>query len=386
MLRAGVLILVLCGLWLQHGPLLSQAAAQTTAPPKRSDPLPEALLRGQTKVDANAGTVTIMTQRVLAGPIMRAALDLSTLLDDGDRFERMRVLPIIARGKMQNLWDILYLNGVDMGFLQADTLEVLKDDPQIQSIKSRIRYIAVMFPEEITLVARSDIMSLQDLAGKKISINAKGTASNVTAPIIFRRLGISAQLEAEESAAAIARMRSGDLAAHVFLLGKPAAPILQLKGEGLHILPIPYSERFLDYYLPSKLTSTDYPNLIPPGEQVETIAVGQVLAAINVPEHTERYRKIARFVDGFFTRFDDLRKPGFIPQWKDVNIAAEVRGWTRFKAAQDWLDRRARQQDAVQADLRETFNSFLKKSGPKTPAEKEKLFEDFLKWQQNEKR
>ena len=74
----------------------------------------EELLRGQSKGDANAGTVFIMTNRSLGGPIMMSVLDLSTLLDDGERFEKMRVVPLIARGKMQNLWDILYLHDVDM--------------------------------------------------------------------------------------------------------------------------------------------------------------------------------------------------------------------------------------------------------------------------------
>jgi TRAP-type uncharacterized transport system substrate-binding protein len=379
------MILTLFCLFLSHAPF-HQAAAQTAHKPadaqtRRSERLPDALLRGQSKTDANAGTVTIMTQRVLDGPLMRAALDLSALLDEGERFERMRVLPVVARGKVQNLWDILYLNGVDMGFLQADTLEVLKDDPQIETIKSRVRYITVMFPEQITLVARTDIRSLQDLTGKKVSINAKGTASNVTAPIIFRRLGIDAELESEESSVAIARMRSGDLAAHVFLLGKPARPVLQLKGEGLHILPLPYSDRFIDYYLPSKFTSEDYPNLVPHGQQVETIAVGQVLAAINVPENTVRYRKIARFVDAFFSRFDELRKPGFLPLWKDVNIGAEVRGWTRFKAAQDWLDAKARRDSVEESRLRPTFGAYVKDKGQGNPADREKLFQEFLKWQ-----
>lgn len=358
----------------------AQSAGKATNPQSRQREI-DSLLKGQSREDANAGTVTLMTQRVLGGPLMRAALDLSTLLDDGERFEKMRILPVIARGKMQNLWDILYLNGVDMGFLQADTLEILRDDPQIGYIKGRVRYITVMFPEEITIVARSDIPSLQALAGKRVSINAKGTASSVTAPIIFRRLGIDAMLETEESATAIARLRSGDLAAHVFLLAKPAGPILQLKGDGLHILPIPYSETFLDYYLPSKLTNADYPNLVPPGQQVETIAVGQVLAAINVPEQSERYKKIARFVDAFFSRFDELRKPGFLPQWKDVNIAAEVRGWTRFKAAQDWLNHQLKQEGEPQGNLRAAFASYLERTGRSNTTESdEKLFQEFLKW------
>ncbi|MBO0765879.1 MAG: hypothetical protein J2P50_15020 [Hyphomicrobiaceae bacterium] len=383
MFRAGLLVSIVCGLIFHADALLCSAAAQ--APPK-AEPQAKAprhlsagLLRGQSKIDANAGTVTIMTQRTLDGPIMRAVLDLSVLLDDGERFEKMRILPIVARGKMQNLWDILYLNGVDMGFLQTDTLEVLKDDPQIDYIKSRIHYIAVMFPEEIAVVARSDITSLKDLAGKKVSINARGTAANVTAPIIFRRLGIDAQLEPEESDTAIARIRSGDLAAHVWLLGKPAGPIRRVKGDGLHILPIPFTEALLDYYLPSKFTSEDYPNLIPPGQVVETVAIGQILAVINVPENSERYKKLARFVEAFFTRFDELRKPGFLPLWKDVNIAAETRGWTRFKAAQDWLDRRPRLETTAEHEPSEA----PKVSGPGGEAERQKLFREFLKWQRS---
>jgi hypothetical protein len=385
MLRVGVLLLALCCLFVQSDALRHPAAAQAKGDSfaKRSDKVSDPLLRGQSKADANAGTVTIMTQRLLDGPIMRATLDLSTLLDDGERFEKMRVLPIVARGKMQNLWDILYLQGVDMGFLQGDTLEVLKHDPQIEYIKGRVRYITVMFPEEITLIARTDIKSLKDLDGKLISINAKGTASNVTAPIIFQRLGVKAKFESMESKTAIARMRSGEVAAHVFLLAKPAGPIAQLKGEGLHILPLPYTEAFLDYYLPSKLTSQDYPNLIPPGQEVETIAVGQALAAINVPENTERYKKIARFVDAFFTRFDELRQPGYQPQWKNVTLGATLRGWTRFKAAQEWLDRHAQQEVAEKAGLRKSFDSYLKKSGRADAADNDKLFREFLKWQQS---
>jgi uncharacterized protein len=385
MLRVCVLVLALCYLMFHADVVLSRAAAQSAQKPagpqvKRSERPSDPLLRGQSKTDANAGTVSIMTQRTLDGALMRAALDLSVLLDDGERFERMRILPIVARGKMQNLWDILYLHGVDMGFLQTDTLEVLKEDPQIEYIKNRIRYISVMFPEEIAVVARSDIKSLRDLAGKKVSINAKGTAANVTAPIIFRRLGIDAKLESEETSVAIARIRSGDLAAHTWLLAKPAEPIRRVNGEGLHILPIPFTEALLDYYLPSKFTSEDYPNLIPAGQQVETVAIGQVLAAINVPEHTERYRKIARFVDAFFTRFDELRKPGFLPQWKDVNIGASVRGWTRLKAAQDWLDGNAQRGSAKESGLRGAFRNYLEEKGSIDAAEKEKLFLEFLKW------
>jgi uncharacterized protein len=177
---------------------------------------------------------------------------------------------------MQNLRDILYLRGVDMGFLQTDTLEYLKDEPQIKSIRDRIRYIAVMFPEEIHFLARSDINSLEDLVGKKVSINAKGTGSAVTGPVIFRRLRINAQLEYEDSNIAIERMRKGDLAAHIWSLAKPAQP-----GASQRQRPAPVDDSFQGVLRPSKFTNKDYPNLIPPDQEVATIAVGNVLAVFN---------------------------------------------------------------------------------------------------------
>ena len=84
------------------------------------------LLTGQNRGDANAGTVTIMTTRNLGSSYMQMALDLSSLLDSGEHFEDMRVIPLVARGKVQNLWDILYLKGIDIGFVQSDSLEYLQ--------------------------------------------------------------------------------------------------------------------------------------------------------------------------------------------------------------------------------------------------------------------
>jgi TRAP-type uncharacterized transport system substrate-binding protein len=378
MFRLWALILALIVIAHSGAVLAQTAAAKRPASQNRTIPLPaDGLLLGQSKNEANAGTVTIMTQRVLNGPLMTAALDLSTLLDEGERFEKMRVLPVIARGKMQNLWDMIYLGGIDLAFLQTDTLEYLKDDPQIAAIKRKVRYITVMFSEEISIVARSEINSLQDLAGKKVSINAKGTAAAVTAPLIFKRLGIPAILEHEESNIAIERMRAGDLAAHVFLLAKPARPVAQLKGDGLRILPIPFTSDFEQLYLPSKLASADYPNLIRAGQEVETIAVGNILAVFNWPEGSERYKKVARFVEVFFSRFYELHKPGFSPKWRDVNITAQVPGWTRFKPAQDWLDKKAE----LEKGTAEKFNVYAReRRAAHDSASESELFRQFLEW------
>ena len=87
-------------------------------------------------------------------------------------------------------------------------------------------------------------------------------------------------------------MRKGDLAAHIWSLAKPAQPVAQGKGDGLHLLTIPFTE-FSDLYLPSKFTNKDYPNLILPDQEVATIAAGNVLAVFNWPENTDQHKKVA---------------------------------------------------------------------------------------------
>ena len=359
--------------------LVAQAQVQTTAP---------VIGGAENKDDANAGTVTVMTTRNLGSPAMIATLDLSTLLDSGEQYRDMRVIPVVARGKVQNLWDILYLKGIDIGFVQTDTLAYLEDDPRIGSIKNRIRYISVMFPAEVHVIARNDIQTLQDLAGKKVSINAKGTGSSVVGVLLFKRLGIDAILENEDTGRAIARMKEGDLAAHINVLGKPARPVALLKKEdGLHLLPIPYTPEVSDIYLPSSFTSEDYPELVPAGTSVEAIAVGNVLAAFNWPEDHPRYKKVARFVDAFFSRFEELKTKGFHPKWKTVNIGASVPGWTRFKAAQDWIDAHPQPTltSSVDPTLQREFTTFAATQGVLSSTkigdgEKNALFEEFLRW------
>ena len=44
------------------------------------------------------------------------------------------------------------------------------------------------------------------------------------------------------------------------------------------------------------------------GVTVSTLAVGTVLGAYNWPLKTERYNRIARFVDAFFSKFEEFQK------------------------------------------------------------------------------
>jgi hypothetical protein len=136
------------------------------------------------------------------------------------------------------------------------------------------------------------------------------------------------------------QMKRGEIAAVVFVTSKPVDTFLKGHWEaGYKFLPVEYSSRFDDYYLPSYLTPEEYPNLIAKDTRIATISVPTILASFNWRPGTPRYGRVARFVDELFSQIDKLRSPGFDAKWKDINLNAAVPGLERFQAAQEWLDR-----------------------------------------------
>jgi hypothetical protein len=133
---------------------------------------------------------------------------------------------------------------------------------------------------------------------------------------------------------------------------------------------------------------------------VPTLASGAMLVAYAWPEGTERAEKIRNFVNKFFENFDKLRQPPRHPKWREVALTVKVQGWTRLKAAQDWLDRNVPPAEPkASADLGadlpgvadkspalatnfEKFQKYLdQKNGgraPRTSAEFQRLYGEFL--------
>jgi hypothetical protein len=139
------------------------------------------------------------------------------------------------------------------------------------------------------------------------------------------------------------------MAAVVFITSKPVDAFVKGRWEGgFKFLAVPYESKLEDYYLPAALDATDYPGLIKQGEHVATIAVPTALVAYNWPVNSNRFERVARFVEHLFSRIDKLQAPGFDPKWKSINLAANVPGLVRFPAAQAWLDDHARPTRASQ--------------------------------------
>jgi len=364
---------------------LQSAAAQTVipgrAPPPKKSGLASEVWQFPNRDQVNEGTVTVITGPV-GGITPLMAADLARVLDDE---EKLRVLPVNGKGSVQNVLDLLFLKTIDMGFVYSDTPEFFRLQYGAPNIESRLRYIAKLYDNEVYIVAPTSIKSIYDLAGKKI-MSPLGVG--FSARIIFSRLNIDATFDYRtDDTLALQRVIEGQADAWIVSVGKifPIARNIQ-NGDGrLHLVPIPYDASLWDIYLPSKLTSDEYPNLIPHGETVETLATSTILASFNWPENNERYAKVAKFTEAFFSKNAEFLKPPRNPKWRDMNIAATVLGWTRLKAAQDWLDRNARE---PATGTRDEFKEFIREKGYNTNLsqdERLKLFNAFSEWLRDKK-
>jgi TRAP-type uncharacterized transport system substrate-binding protein len=269
---------------------------------------------------------------------LQVANDLAEVLNDDDN---LRVLPIVGFGGPRNIRDVRYLKGVDIGLTQTSILNSFRrSNERMGQTENKIVYIAELFKEEVHLVARPNITSIEQLRGLKVNLDAKGSGTSYSMRDLFKALGIEVEEVSLSQAEALEKVKSGDIAATALIAGKPVRSISKLTGtDRLHFVPIPYPGKLIGDYLPATLAHDDYPELIASGETVDTVAVSAVLIAYNWPKTSvDRYRRIQRFVEAFFPRIADFQRPPRHPKWHDVNLAATLPGWTRFEAAQAWLD------------------------------------------------
>ena len=293
----------------------------------------------------NANTVSLMTGS-FGSTYAQVGADLASALDSGTS---LRILPVMGRGSVQAVADILLLKGVDAGIVRKDTLAYLDRKDFAKDIRNQFVYVAKMFNEEMHVLAPKTIAQhegarRQDRGGRFArQLYLRDRAQRVRAARDQAASALS------EPRLAVDMLRKGEIDAIVAIEGKPLQWLNQITDRNLHLVPVDYAKPLHEEYLPSKLSAADYPNLVPEGRAVETIAAEALLASYNWAPNSDRYRRLSLLVDTMFDKVAQLQRPPFHPKWKELAPRATVAGWTRFKASQDWLDRNMPPAAAVSA-------------------------------------
>jgi branched-chain amino acid transport system substrate-binding protein len=326
----------------------------------------------------NANTVSLVTGS-FGSTYAQVGADLASVLDNGTS---LRILPVMGRGSVQAVADILLLRGVDAGIVRKDTLAYLDRKDFAKDIRNQFVYVAKMFNEEMHVLAPRTITSMRDLDGKTVVVDLPDSSTFVTAINVFDRLGIRPHLIYQEPRLAVDMLRKGEVDAIVAIEGKPLQWLNQINDRNLHLVPVDYAKPLQEDYLPSKLSSADYPNLVADGGSVETISAEAVLASYNWAPNSDRYRRLALLVDTMFDKVGQLQRPPFHPKWKEMAPRATVSGWTRFKAAQEWLDRNMPlPAAAAAASGAAPAAAFAAPAAALAPQEqRDPLYREFLEW------
>ena len=353
---------------------LFASSAGAVEPLTGSEPARTPRLEDQWKAKLNANTVFIV-----AGSPEETYLDithdLSVVLND----DNLRILPIVGMGGAQNIRDVLYLKGVDIGITTSQMLRYFASTGELSSaLDQRLTYITRLYPEEMHVVAGRGIRTLEDLKGKKVNFSDVGSSTQITARDVFGLLGVSVNEVNLSQADAIAAMKTGDIAATVAFSGKPAGVFAHIAAaDNLHLVEIPFTRTLENIYLPGQLEQGLYPNLIDKGQTIQTIAVDSVLITNNWPVASDRYRRVAKFVDALFSRFAQFKKPPRHPKWQEVDLNKELPGWQRFPAAEELLQQA--KFDEFQASRARGGNAAVQSA-----ADKQRLFREFREWSQGE--
>src|SRR5579863_2201950 len=227
-------------------------------------PIPDKAELGSLGAQINANTIAIVSGNINAA-WLTLAYDLSAVLDDGNNF---RVLPVIGKGGAQNVRDVRYLKGIDLGITVTSVLGKFRRSGELGDISDKIDYITKLSDDDMHVMVRADsgITSLDQLSGKKVNFSDMGSATEVSAGDVFERLGIKPVEVNMGQADAYEKMKTGEIAATIQFGAKPAPAIAKLRaGDGIRLLPVPYERSLQQDYLPASLTDKDYPGLIGTG-------------------------------------------------------------------------------------------------------------------------
>ena len=340
-------ILLLTGLWLivltvlGTGPILAQSQSEKAI-----------------RERANAGTVTLITGGIdgVSNTYQNLASDLASVLDVKSE---LRVLPIIGYGSLQNIEDLLFLKGIDVGMVHSDVMRHMEQKQVLPGARNRLKYITKLYDEQLHILANTKYTDVKQLNGKTIIVGRPGSGNEMSALTLIQDLRLKVKLIHVEFDEGVEQVRDGKAAAMVVVARKPSSKLRKIKASsGLHFLPVPMTRTVLRTYFPDPLTAEDYPNLVPPGKSVETARMAAILAVYNWQDKSLRYANVAKFIRSFIGKIDQLSQASRKDVWQKLDLTGEVKGWQQYEPAANIIRRAVASRQVVPAG----FKSRIKKN------------------------
>lgn len=246
----------------------------------------------------------------------------------------MKLNVLESAGSLENFIGVRQRKSTQFGIVQSDVLEYLKtyeaNDPEIQQAVKGVRIMFPLYNEEVHLIARKEIASVRDLAGKKVSIGEKDSGTFLTASLILDILRVNdADRKNFGAADSLEKLLAGEIDGFFYVAGAPAALFDTDRIDSAKFHLVKLDETALGQtYTPAKIIAGTYPWL---KSDTNVVAVKAVLMTYDYDKKKNAYHRgsckaVADYSNLVISNLEALRANGH-PKWKSVDLAALPPGW-----------------------------------------------------------
>jgi TRAP transporter TAXI family solute receptor len=286
---------------------------------------------------------------IVTGPHAGTYVALGRDIAEAAKREGLDVTVKESQGSIDNIKRITSLEPVSVGIVQSDVLGFLNrsKSPDARRIAGKLRMIFPLGNEEVHVLARKDIQTFKDLEGKRVVVGTEGSGNMITSINLLTLTGVKpGKLYEISPAKGMVAVLNGQVDAMIFVGGKPVKMFKNLEKVGelksgpdvgkldeVHLIPLD-DPRLLSEYVPARLTHEDYDYITRP---VPTVAVTSILMDYDFSDettlrHKQQCAKLAALARAIRDNIDWLRENGH-PEWKQVNLDADVGFWKRDACA-----------------------------------------------------
>ena len=234
-----------------------------------------------------------------------------------------------SAGSIQNVFDVRRKRGIQLGIVQSDVLDYIRDisdDLELKTIAAKLAAVYPLYKEEVHVLGDLSLKTLQDLHGKRVAIGPQRSGTYLTAKTIFFQTGITPSKEVFLGGKeALDSLRRGEIDAMLYVAGAPATLFSENTTADDKFQLIGVDDKALDSYLTAVIPAGTYKWQ---ESDVRTVAVKAVLITFSYAgEQCQNVAKVAKIIHENKAWLDANGHP----KWREVNLDERLPKWPQYE-------------------------------------------------------
>jgi len=234
-----------------------------------------------------------------------------------------------SAGSIQNVFDVRRKRGIQLGIVQSDVLDYIRDisdDNELKTIAAKLAAVYPLYKEEVHVLGDLSLKTLQDLHGKRVAIGPQRSGTYLTAKTIFFQTGVTPSKEVFLGGKeALDSLRRGEIDAMLYVAGAPATLFSENTTADDKFQLIGVDDKALDSYLTAVIPAGTYKWQ---ESDVRTVAVKAVLITFSYAgEQCQNVAKVAKIIHENKAWLDANGHP----KWREVNLDERLPKWPQYE-------------------------------------------------------